>query len=143
MGRGTGGTGGALDRVQAYTIARRLAGEAWGDTQFMIGDPRLTEVASQLIRAIGSIGAQIAEGYSRRSRADRIRYYEYALGSTEEAVTWYETARPVLSAAVLEARLADLVSIRRLLLTMIRNERAARSSVRSPPSAEDNARRGK
>ncbi|HEX8848956.1 MAG TPA: four helix bundle protein [Gemmatimonadaceae bacterium] len=129
------GNGGALERVQAYTIARRLAREAWGDTQAMIGDPRLTEVVSQLIRAIGSIGAQIAEGYARRSRADRIRYYEYALGSAEEAISWYETARPVLDASVLEARLGGLVSIRRLLLVMIRNERAGRSSSRGAGSA--------
>ena len=127
--------------MQAYTIARRLATEAWGDTEAMVSDPRLTAVASQLIRAIGSVGAQIAEGYSRRSRADRIRFYEYALGSAEEAITWYETARPVIDQLVLEARLSDLVSVRRLLLVMIRNERAARSSVRSPPSAEDNVKR--
>ena len=127
--------------MQAYTIARRLAGEAWGDTQGMIGDPRLTEVAAQLVRAIGSVGAQIAEGYSRRSRADRIRFYEYALGSTEEAITWYETARPVLDASVLEARLAGLVSIRRLLLVMIGNERAGRRAGASAPSAADNVRR--
>ncbi|NUQ19731.1 MAG: four helix bundle protein [Gemmatimonadaceae bacterium] len=130
-----------LAKVQAYTIARRLGTLAWADTDAMAADPRLAEVATQLVRAIGSIAAQIAEGYSRRSRSDRIRYFEYALGSTDEAISWYHTALPRLDTKLVESRLEDLVSIRRLLLVMIRNERAARTSSRSAPSSADNRRK--
>jgi four helix bundle protein len=133
---------GAVGSVQAYQIARKLADLAWGDTDAMLRDPRLREVAPQLYRAIGSIAANIAEGYARRSRPDRIRYYEYALGSVEECITWYETARHVLSGDTLPDRLADLVGIRRLSLTMIRNERQARSRFPSSPSAADNRHPG-
>lgn len=134
------GTFGVLAKVQAYTIARRLGELAWGDTDAMAADPRLAAVATQLVRAVGSIAAQIAEGYARRSRADRIRYFEYALGSTDEAISWYHTAIPRLDASLIAARVESLVSIRRLLLVMIRNERTARSSSRSAPSSADNRR---
>jgi four helix bundle protein len=127
--------------VQAYNIARRLGELVWDDTDGMMGNPRLTEVASQLVRAVGSIGANIAEGYARRSRPDRIRYYEYALGSTEEALSWYQTARRALEPDAFEARTGDLVSIRRLVLVMIRNERAAKATNPTPPSSADNKKR--
>jgi four helix bundle protein len=129
---------GAVGSVQAYQISRKLSGLAWQDTDAMLRDPRLRDIAPQLYRAVTSIAANIAEGYARRSRPDRIRYYEYALGSVEECIAWYESGRHVLDAEVLAARLADLVSIRRLSLTMIRNERQAKSRLPTPPSAEDN-----
>jgi four helix bundle protein len=76
----------------------------------------------QLTRAIGSISANIAEGYSRSSAADRARFYSYALGSTREALAWYNTLRIELG-PVVDERQALLIQIRRLLLTTLRNMR--------------------
>ena len=130
---------GALGRVQAYRIARRLADLAWDDSDAMLGDPRLKDIAPQLYRAVGSITANIAEGYARRSRLDRVRYYEYALGSVQESIAWYETAQRALPDDVLGTRRNDLVSIRRLLLTMIRTERQAKTRPVTHPSAVDHS----
>jgi len=115
---------GALGKVQAYVLAIAAGERAWDDAAAMKQEPLLADVAPQLVRATGSIAANIAEGYSRRSARDRIRFYEYALGSCAEAQSWYRTARRSLSGLVYEERLACLTSIRRLLLVMIRNERA-------------------
>ena len=131
---------GAVGGIQAYQIARRIADLSWDDTDVMMRDPRLRDVSPQLYRAVTSIAANIAEGYARRSRADRIRYYEYALGSVQESIAWYESARRALTREVLESRSADLVSIRRLLLTMIRTERQAKSRNAPIPSAADHDR---
>jgi four helix bundle protein len=128
---------GALGRVQAYQIARRLTDQAWDDTDALLRDPRLKDIASQLFRAVGSITANVAEGYARRSRPDRVRYYEYALGSVQESIAWYETAGRALPDAIVSSRRNDLVSIRRLLLTMIRTERQARPRPGPHPSASD------
>ena len=125
---------GAVGSVQAYQIARRIADLSWDDTDMMLRDPRLRDVSPQLYRAISSIVANIAEGYARRSRADRIRYYEYALGSVQESIAWYESAHRVLTRETLDSRQGDLVSIRRLLLTMIRTERGAKSRTTPLPS---------
>ena len=48
-------------------------------------DKRTIEVADQLFRAVGSVHANISEGYSRQSGKDQARFYEYALGSDREA----------------------------------------------------------
>ncbi len=77
---------------------------------------------SQLTRSIGSIAANIAEGYSRSTPVDRIRFYSYALGSAREAISWYDTFRFELGDAT-DARQATLIQVRRLLLTTIRKSR--------------------
>ena len=115
--------GGALESVAAYRLAVEAGEEGWEDATIMRAEPLLADAAPQLVRAIGSIAANIAEGYARRSARDRIRYYEYALGSVEESCTWYQVARHSLTVDTLSARLKRLVSMRRLLLVMISNER--------------------
>jgi len=115
--------GSALRRVTAYALAAKMGELVWDDAMAMKQEPLLAEVAPQLVRATGSIAANIAEGYAKRSARDRIRFYEYALGSTGEAESWYRTARRTLSSQVYDERVACLTSIRRLLLVMIRNER--------------------
>jgi four helix bundle protein len=115
---------GALGKVRAYLLAIAAGERAWEDATAMKGEPLLVEVAPQLVRATGSIAANIAEGYAKRSGRDRIRFYEYALGSNAEAQSWYRTARRGIPAELCDERLTRLTSIRRLLLVMIRNERA-------------------
>ena len=117
--------GSALDRVQAFQIAQSLSGPAFEDATLLQQSALLAHVAPQLLRAAGSIAANIAEGYVRRSARDRLRYYEYALGSTEETRSWYTFARHALTVEVVKDRIERLTSIRRLLLVMIRNDRPA------------------
>ena len=118
---------GAVDGTQAYQLAVAAGDRAWDDATAMKNEPLLASVAPQLVRAAGSIAANVTEGYARRSPRDRIRYYEYALGSSEETRSWYEVGGRVLSPEAREDRLARLISLRRLLLVMIKNERAGKS----------------
>ncbi len=123
---------GAVDGTQAYQLAVAAGDRAWDDATAMKKEPLLADVGAQLIRAAGSIAANVTEGYARRSPRDRIRYYEYALGSSEETRAWYALAARVLSAEDRDDRLARLTSIRRLLLVMIKNERAGKAWNSSP-----------
>ena len=118
-----GQTGSPLEKVAAWRIADELGDAAVEDADRVSGDAVLARMAPQLAEAAGSIGATIAEGYARRSARDRIRYYEYSLGSVEETGTWYRRVRRVLDKPTLADRFSRLTSIRRLLLAMIRNER--------------------
>ena len=118
------GATGALDRVQVYRLATELSDVAWDDALELKKEPLLFAHATQLLRAVGSIAANIAEGYGRRSAAERVRFYEYALTSGEEARAWYRVSSRAMAPDRLADRTRRLVSIRRLLLTMIRNERA-------------------
>ena len=117
-----------LETVAAYRLAREFAADAMRDAQRMRRAVLTREIAGQLLRAAGSVSANIAEGYSRGTVADRKKFYEYALGSARECQAWYETA----GTPVPESQLARLTSIRRLLLTMIRNAREDITSERHP-----------
>ncbi len=116
-------TGDSLWKMQAYRLALFAADIGWRDVSTLFRDKRTRALADQLYRAIGSVGANIAEGYSRRSNRDRARFYEYALGSAREARTWYYQARHVLPENVISHRLRLLTNIIRLLLTIIPSER--------------------
>ncbi len=113
-------------RVQAYRLALFLSACAERDTSATASDPRFVHTNAQLCRAAGSIAANIAEGYPRRSTRDRVRYYEYALGSVAEAKAWYLGLETRLTSEDLGKRLELLRSITRLLLTMVRSSGASR-----------------
>lgn len=115
-------------KVQAYRLALFLAACAEDDTRAMNEDERFRQSGAQLCRAAGSVAANIAEGYPRQSGRDRIRYYEYALGSAAEVKVWYLNGRATLAPGVIEDRFALLRSITRLLLTMIRSARRPQSA---------------
>jgi len=95
----------------------------WQDVTQLRGDFRTRSLSDQLYRALGSISANIAEGYSRGTGRDRAHFYEYALGSARESRDWYYKARHILSEPVLEHRSKILTQIIRLLLVMAENQR--------------------
>jgi four helix bundle protein len=114
-----------LFRMRAYQVAKDLLQAAWSDAKALSADPVTEKMSGQLYAAIGSISANIGEGYSRSTGIDRARIFEYALGSVREGMAWYEAARPLLGEVVL-TRLNDLEELRRLLLAIIPRERAKR-----------------
>jgi four helix bundle protein len=119
---GLGISGDPLWSVQAYRISLYAIDCHSFDRRSM---PGLSSAASinQLARALGSIAANISEGYSRSTAADRSRFYAYALGSTREAIAWYSTLRVELGSTI-DERQATLIQIRRLLLTTLRRSRS-------------------
>ena len=80
-------------------------------------------LADQLYRALGSISANITEGYSRGTGKGRALFYEYALGSARESRDWYYKSRHVLGEEVITHRLDLLTQVIRLLLTMVPQQR--------------------
>ncbi len=86
-------------------------------------DRRTISLADQLYRSLGSIGTNIAEGYSRSTGRDRARFYEYALGSARESRDWYFKSRHILDETVIRHRLDLLTEVIRLLLTMVPQQR--------------------
>jgi four helix bundle protein len=122
-----------LWKMKVYRLALFLGELAWHDVSKLASDSRTVSLADQLFRAVGSIGANIAEGYSRGSGKDRTRFYEYALGSTREARHWYHTGRHILSPEVIQHRTELLAETARLLLTIIPQERARRLAEEPAP----------
>jgi four helix bundle protein len=109
--------------MRVYQLACGLLTDCWTDAEELRRHPVTEKISGQLYAAVGSIAANIGEGYSRSSGRDRTRVFEYALGSTRESMTWYRSAEPVLGAELVRARLDTLEEIRRLLLAIIPRER--------------------
>ena len=87
-------TGDVLWKVKVYRLALFVANLGWYDITKLVQDRHTVSLSDQLYRALGSISANIAEGYSRSSNKDRARFYEYALGSARESRDWYYIRTP-------------------------------------------------
>ncbi len=93
--------------------------DCFADSEVLVKNPITEKVAAQLYYAAGSIGANHSEGYSRASGKDRARYYEYALGSVRESMSWYRSAIPVIAPETVGNRLDVLEEMRRILTAII------------------------
>ena len=61
----------SLWRVQAYRLALFAADVGWNDLAKLVKDRRTVALSDQLYRSLGSISANVAEGYSRGSSRDQ------------------------------------------------------------------------
>jgi four helix bundle protein len=104
---------------EAYRLALFAADLGWHDTTKLFRDGRTLKLAAQLFDAVGSVAANISEGYSRGYQKDRARFYEYALGSARESRTWYFDGRHVLGEIVADHRIRLHTQIIRLRLKMV------------------------
>lgn len=80
-------------------------------------------VADQLHRSLGSISANLTEGYSRSKGLDRARFIETALDSARESRDWYYKSRHVLSPEVIKHRMGLTTHIIGMLTPMIPHQR--------------------
>ena len=122
-----------LWKMSVYKYALFIGEIGWFDVTKLQGDSRLYKVSNQLYGALGSISANISEGYSRGSNKERAHFYEYALGSARESRDWYYKSRHVLGSHVFQHRLELLTHIIRLLLTMVPQQRG--KALHEEPSA--------
>jgi four helix bundle protein len=115
-----------LWKMKVYRYALFLSDIAWLDVSKLMKDARTKSLADQLYRAVGSIPANLEEGYSKLSAKDRARFYEYALGSARESRGWYYRGRPVLGEEVFTHRAMLLTEIFKMLLKIVPEEREMR-----------------
>jgi four helix bundle protein len=116
-------TADALWKVRAYQLALYASHLAFEDAPLLLGDVRTKGITEQLLDAVRSIGASVAEGYSRRYKKEKLHLYDYALGSAREARVWYFQARPIFPSAENDARLDLLSQVVKLLTVMIARDR--------------------
>ena len=113
----------SLWKMKAYRLSLFMGDFGWLDVTKLMQDRRTVALSDQLYRSLGSISANLAEGYSHGTGKNRARYYEYSLGSTRESRDWYYKGRHILGESVTQHRLKFLAQIIRLLLTMIPHQR--------------------
>ena len=111
-----------LWRMEVYRLSLFAGDLAWQDVSKLIQHRRTLGLAEQLFRSVGSVSANISEGYSRKSGKDQARFYEYSLGSAREARNWYFHGRHVPGVRVASHRFQLFTQIIRLLLVLIPSE---------------------
>ncbi len=116
-------TGDVLWKMRVYRLGLFASDISWEDVTKLAQDQRTLKLSDQLYRSLGSISANIAEGYSRSSGKDRASFYEYALGSARESRDWYYKSRHILADSVIEHRVDLCTQIIRLLLTILPDQR--------------------
>lgn len=109
----------ALWTMPVYRKALFTSELAWHDIVTMRGKFATRNLIDQWFRAVCSVSANIAEGYSRSSGKDRRRFYEYAHGSAREARDWYYKAQHTLGEPVTLHRTREHTEVIRQLLTLI------------------------
>jgi four helix bundle protein len=110
-------------KMRVYRLASFASHVVSADARRLYADPLTRNTALQLLDAVGSIRANIAEGYSRSSGKDRVRFFEYGLGSARESREWYSHGQFVLGESLVTERADVLDEIIRMLLWIIPPER--------------------
>ena len=81
-----------LNDIEAYKIAFKLSNVVW-ETIIKWDYLAKDTIGKQFIRAVDSIPANIAEGFGRFSKKDKIKFFRYSLGSVYESLDWNEKSR--------------------------------------------------
>jgi len=78
-----------LNDINAYKISFNLSNYIWEVVikwDYFAKDT----IGRQFVRAIDSISANIAEGFGRHGKKDKMKFYRYARGSIYESLDWSE-----------------------------------------------------
>lgn len=108
-----------LDDVIFYRKALELYDLCWHDTEFMMKDIRGREITKQLINSVGSISANIEEGYGRGFGKEYPQFLRIARGSARESKGWYKKSKFLLEGKVIEERTSLLDEIIAMLVKTI------------------------
>jgi len=115
-----------LKDIGAYVIAFYLSNCAWDIVCKWDSFAKYT-IGEQFVEAVDSISANIAEGFGRYTKKDKIKFYRYSFGSVMEALDWNEKAyrRNLLSKEQYEHMLRELKKLPQEINYLIRftNER--------------------
>ena len=112
-----------LWKLEVYRLGLFVSDIAWQDAIALNKTPLTRDLANQLYRAVCSISANIAEGYSRSTGKDRARFFEYSLGSAREARDWYYKSRHTLKEEIVKHRINILTQISKMLNVLTPHQR--------------------
>jgi len=80
-----------LNDIDAYKIAFNLSNYVWDIVIKWDHFPKMT-IGKQFVEAVDSISANIAEGFGRYSKKDKVRFFRISYGSLFESLDHNEKA---------------------------------------------------
>jgi len=81
-----------LNNIGCYKRSLSLSNYVWDIVLLWEWFAKKT-VGSQFVEAIDSISANIAEGFGRYGKKDKIKFYYYSFGSVKESLDWNEKSK--------------------------------------------------
>jgi len=81
-----------LNQITAYKISFNLSNYVWDLIMHWDNFSKFT-VGNQFVRSIDSISANIAEGFGRFGKKDKISFYRIARASAYESLDWLEKSK--------------------------------------------------
>ena len=81
-----------LNDITAYKLSFSLSNYVWSVVVKWDYFSRDT-VGKQFVEAMDSISANIAEGFGRYSKKDKIWFYRYSFGSLNESLDWNQKSK--------------------------------------------------
>ena len=81
-----------LSDIECYRIAFHLSNYVWELVIKWDGFAKRT-VGEQFVDAMDSISANIAEGFGRYHKKDKIKFYRYSQGSMLESLDWNQKSK--------------------------------------------------
>jgi len=110
-----------LNDIDAYKTAFRLSNYVWAIVTKWNNFAK-NSIGQQFVRAADSISANIAEGFGRYTKKDKIKFYRYSNGSIMESLDWNEksTVRGILSEEEYNHIISELKKLRKELNQLIK-----------------------
>jgi four helix bundle protein len=109
-----------LENARYYALSMELWDNCWKDTEILNKDFRGREIAKQLIRAVGSISANIEEGYGRGFGKEFPHFLRISRGSARESKGWYRRAKFLLNEEIIKQREESINAIIAILTKTIK-----------------------
>lgn len=82
-----------LNDIEAYRISFHLSNYVWNIIYPNWDLFSKKTIGSQMVNAVDSISANIAEGFGRHFKKDKVNFYRYSRGSLKESFDWNEKAK--------------------------------------------------
>lgn len=110
-----------LNDIGAYKVAFSLSNYIWVRVEQWDYFRKQT-IGIQVIKAVDSISANIAEGFGRYGKKEKIQFFRYARGSVYECLDWNEKCkvRKLLSQEEYEYIFAILQKLPKLINGLIK-----------------------
>lgn len=81
-----------LNDIECYRIAFHLSNYVWDIVIQWEWFIKKT-VGAQFVEAVDSVSANIAQGFGRHYKKDKIKFYRYSKGSLKESFDWNEKSK--------------------------------------------------
>ncbi|MDN3588450.1 four helix bundle protein [Pedobacter aquatilis] len=81
-----------LNQISAYKKSFHLSNHIWEIIANWDAFAKQT-IGKQFVNAVDSVSANIAEGFGRYHKKDKIKFYYYSFGSVKECFDWNEKAK--------------------------------------------------